>query len=75
MGNKKTFEENMERLEEIVRMMERGDVPLDKSLALFQEGTGLLQLCGKMLEDAELQVNKIVPNSDGTPAEEKFDID
>lgn len=75
MGNKKTFEENMERLEEIVRMMERGDVPLDKSLALFQEGTGLLQLCGKMLDDAELQVNKIVPNSDGTPAEEKFDID
>lgn len=75
MGNKKTFEENMERLEEIVRMMERGDVPLDKSLALFREGTGLLQLCGKMLDDAELQVNKIVPNSDGTPAEEKFDID
>ena len=75
MGNKKTFEANMERLEEIVRMMERGDVPLDKSLALFQEGTGLLQLCGKMLDDAELQVNKIVPNSDGTPAEEKLDID
>ena len=39
----KTFEENMERLEQIVRAMEKGDVALEESLKLFQEGTGLVQ--------------------------------
>ncbi len=76
MSDKKmTFEENMSRLEEIVRAMERGDVPLDKSLDLFREGTDLLQLCGKMLDEAELQVKKIVPQADGKPTEIDFDTD
>lgn len=72
--NKKnlTFEENMQRLEQIVRAMERGDVPLEESLKLFQEGTKLVESCGKLLDEAELQVKKIVTNSDGTPAEEDF---
>ena len=70
-----SFEENLIRLEEIVRTMEKGDIPLDKSLDLFQEGTALLQLCGKLLDDAELEVKKIVPQDDGTPAETPFDID
>ena len=39
-----TFEANMQRLEEIVRKMERGDVPLEESLKLFHEGTDLEQL-------------------------------
>ena len=70
--NDKTFEENLNRLEEIVRTMERGEVTLDKSLELFQEGTALLQICGKMLDDAELQVKKIIPQADGTSGEEDF---
>ena len=37
-----TFEENMQRLEQIVRAMERGEVPLEESLKLFQEGTELV---------------------------------
>ena len=68
----KSFEENMLRLEQIVRAMERGDVPLEESLKLFQEGTALVQTCGKMLDDAELQVKKIVPAPDGSPSEEDF---
>ena len=68
----KTFEENMQRLEQIVRAMERGDVPLDESLKLFREGTVLVEACGKMLDEAELQVKKIVPLADGTPSEEDF---
>ena len=40
-----TFEENMHRLEQIVRAMERGDVPLEESLKLFQEGTSLVEAC------------------------------
>jgi len=69
----KTFEENMQRLEQIVRAMERGDVALEESLKLFQEGTGLVQSCGKLLDEAELQVKKIVSAADGSPAEEVFD--
>lgn len=70
--NNKTFEENMQRLEQIVRAMERGDVPLEESLKLFQEGTELIRSCGKLLDEAELQVKKILAGSDGTPVEEEF---
>lgn len=66
------FEKNMLRLEEIVRSMERGDAPLEESLKLFQEGTALVQSCGKLLDDAELQVTKITVSDDGTPVEELF---
>lgn len=67
-----TFEEKMRRLEEIVRAMERGDVALEESLKLFQEGTELARACGKQLEDARLQVTKITAAPDGTPREEPF---
>ena len=67
-----TFEENMTRLEQIVRAMERGDVPLEESLKLFQEGTTLVKDCGKLLDEAEQQVTKIVTQADGSPAEEVF---
>lgn len=73
MSQKKmTFEENMQRLEQIVRAMERGDVALEESLKLFQEGTGLVQSCSKLLDEAELQVKKIMTAADGTPVEEAF---
>ena len=70
--NNKTFEENMQRLEQIVRAMERGDVPLDESLKLFQEGTELVRNCGKLLDEAELKVKKISVSTDGSPIEENF---
>ena len=70
--NSSTFEENMLRLEQIVRAMERGDVPLEESLKLFRECTQLVQSCGKLLEDARLQVNKISVDSNGEPVEEVF---
>ena len=68
----KTFEENMQRLEQIVRAMERGDVALDESLKLFQEGTQLVRRCEKLLDDAQLQVNKIAVGANGEPVEEVF---
>ncbi len=67
-----TFEEKIQRLEQIVRSMERGDVPLEESLKLFQEGTELVRSCGKLLEEAELQVKKISTDADGNPVEEDF---
>lgn len=69
----KTFEEKMQRLELIVRAMERGDVALEESLKLFQEGTELVQSCGKLLDEAELQVKKILTDVNGEPAEEAFE--
>lgn len=68
----KTFEENMMRLEQIVRAMERGDVPLEESLKLFREGTELVERCGKLLDEAELQVKKIATDAEGRPVEEDF---
>ena len=71
----KTFEQNMQRLEQIIRAMERGDVPLEESLKLFQEGTSLVECCGKLLDEAELQVKKISVAADGAPLEENFNED
>ena len=70
-----SFEENMQRLEEIVRAMERGDVALEESLQLFQEGTQLVEACTKLLDNAELEIKKIVADSNGTPTEVPFDVD
>jgi len=73
MNEKNTsFESNMQRLEQIVRAMERGDVALEESLKLFQEGTELVRACGKLLDEAELQVKKIMTAPDGSPVEEDF---
>lgn len=68
----KTFEESMQRLEQIVRAMEQGDVPLEESLKLFQEGTQLVRSCNQLLDEAQLQVTKIMTAPDGTPSEEVF---
>lgn len=71
--SKLTFEQSMQRLEQIVRIMERGEAQLDESLKLFQEGTELVRTCGRMLDEAELQVKKVMTASDGTPVLEDFD--
>lgn len=70
--NSKSFEQNMQRLEQIVRAMERGEVSLEESLKLFTEGTELVRSCGKLLDEAELQVKKITASANGTSVEEAF---
>lgn len=72
MKENTTFEEAMLRLEQIVRAMERGDVALEESLRLFQEGTDLVQKCSGMLDNAQLQITKVATAADGTPVEEAF---
>ena len=67
-----TFEASMARLEQIVRAMERGDVALEESLKLFQEGTELVRGCQKLLDDAQMQVKMIMTAPDGSPVEEDF---
>jgi exodeoxyribonuclease VII small subunit len=67
-----TFEQSMQKLEQIVRAMERGDVALDESLKLFQEGTELVRNCGKLLDEAQLQIQKVMTAADGSPVMEEF---
>ena len=70
-----TFEQSMQRLEQIVRGLERGDAPLDESLKLFQEGTELVRTCGRLLDEAELQIKQVMTASDGSPVLEEFGND
>lgn len=68
-----TFEESMSRIEEIVRVLERGDKPLEEALSLFEEGTGLIKSCQKLLDDAEQRVVKLRKGPDGEPEELPFE--
>ena len=70
---KLTFEQAAGRIDEVVRALEKGDVPLDQSLALFEEGAKLIKVAGKMLDDAEQVVVRLQKGSDGNPEEMVFD--
>ena len=69
----KNFEQSLNRLEEIVRRMEHGDVPLEEALKLFEEGTGLVASCTKLLDEAEMMVVLLSKGADGTPEERTFE--
>jgi len=60
-----SFEEAFKELEEIVRKLEAGGLPLEESLALFERGTQLGTLCGEQLDQAELRVQQLLPTSQG----------
>ena len=61
----KSFEVLMARLEEITRKLERGDIPLEESLKMFEEGTTLIGACKKMLDSAEQKVRLLVRDENG----------
>jgi exodeoxyribonuclease VII small subunit len=69
----KNFEESLKRLEEIVRRMEQGNVPLEESLKLFEEGTALAAGCSARLDEAELRVVRLMKGPDGNPVETEFE--
>lgn len=69
---KKTYEDSVKRLEDIVSALERGDASLDESLKLFEEGTKLVNDCGAMLDKAEQKVVKLSKGADGAPVESPF---
>jgi len=70
-----SFEASVARLDEIVQRMERGDVPLEDALKLFEEGTQLVAACTKLLDEAELKVTRLTKGADGSPAETEFTDD
>jgi exodeoxyribonuclease VII small subunit len=70
--SEKKFEEAMERLEQIVETLESGDLALDQSLKIFEEGMGLVNFCTKKLEEAEQKVTILIKESEGKWAQQPF---
>ena len=68
----KTFEEQINELEEIVKELERGDIGLDASLALFEKGIKLTKSCQKTLDTAEKKVKILMADDGGEMVEEDF---
>lgn len=74
MADKKeiSFEAAIARLEEIIKALEDGKAPLDASLALFEEGVGLVALCKNQLDTAEQKVKILLENGNGDNDEGDF---
>ena len=72
-GKNLSFEQSMAPLDEIVRHLEKGDMPLNDSLALFEEGTALIRSCEKQLDEAEQKVVKLRKGPDREPEELPFE--
>ncbi len=56
---KMTYEKAVERLEEIVEMLENGNLPLEKMMKLYEEGTALAAKCAKSLDAAQLRISEL----------------
>lgn len=70
------FEKKIDRLEEIVQSMEEGDLALDQSLKLFEEGVKLSRKCHEQLDKAEQKVQLLMKvDEDGNAESEEFEAD
>jgi len=73
MSKTMKFEDAVRRLEEIVKVMENGQVSLEESMKLYAEGVGLISTCNSQLEKAEAQVMKLIRDKDGELKTVPFD--
>jgi len=62
----KTFEQSLDDLEKIVKQLEDGDLPLEKSLELFESGVKLSRECRERLTNAERRIEMLMKDSDGS---------
>jgi exodeoxyribonuclease VII small subunit len=69
-----TFEESLKKLEGIVAQLERGDLPLEDSIKIFEEGVRLSALCKQELENAESKVEILLKQRDGSLKVEPFPL-
>lgn len=72
MAKELNFEQAMQRLDAIVKELEKGEVSLDGSMKLFEEGTALIRRCGGLLDQAEQQVLRLKKGPDEAPEELPF---
>ena len=68
-----SFEESLKKLETIVETLEKGDLPLEDSIKLFEEGTALSAACKIELDEAEGKVQVLIKQRDGSFRPEPFD--
>ena len=73
MEKEMSFEDSLSSLEKIVSQLEEGDLPLEKSLELFEEGVRLSRKCQQKLESAERKIEILVKDSDGDAIAEGFE--
>jgi exodeoxyribonuclease VII small subunit len=66
MAEEKDFESSLRELEQIVQQLEAGDMPLDRSLELFEQGVKLSRQCQKRLDEAERKVEILLRANDGS---------
>lgn len=71
----KNFEAGLAALEKIVRQLERGDLPLEESLKLFEEGVRLSRECQERLSQAERRIEVLLNDAEGRPVLSAFDED
>jgi exodeoxyribonuclease VII small subunit len=69
---KKTFEQSMKQLEQIVQELETGDLPLEKAIKKFEEGTQLSKFCSAKLDETEKKITLLMQDSAGTVSEHPF---
>lgn len=73
--NELSFEDALKKLETIVEQLERGDVPLEESIRMYEQGAALKAHCDRTLKAAQLRIDQIVLDKDGTAKAEPADID
>lgn len=73
MEQKINFEESMKKLEEIVSILEKGELSLDESVEKFEEGMKISKECNKILEEAEKKITILLQNNNGEVSEENFE--
>jgi exodeoxyribonuclease VII small subunit len=71
----KNFETSIKRLEEIVHELEKGDLPLEESLKIFEEGMNLIKFCSEKLEEVEQKVTMLVKEGDSRYVHKNFQIE
>jgi exodeoxyribonuclease VII small subunit len=69
----KKFEEAMERLENIVESLEKGDLSLEESLKIFEEGMKLVSFCSRKLDEAEQKVTMLIKDQSGKYSRQPFE--
>ena len=69
-----TFEASMERLDEVLRLLENGNETLDGSLKLYEEGIALIRACNEKLEHAEQRIKILQMQGDGSVVLADFDV-
>ncbi|MZH02121.1 MAG: exodeoxyribonuclease VII small subunit [Nitrospinae bacterium] len=69
------FEKAIQRLEKIVDDLETGELDIDKSLEIFEEGIKMSRICSKKLNEAEAKIEKLTRNQKGELVAELFPVD